>query len=101
MSQEKSTMPVSRQIRYFRQSRENWKQNAAKKQHKIRKYEQTIRSLLLSRDNWKTRAQQAEKRVKELEKKLEKQEAKKSEVPVENVAKAKGHHYTIKTIKVT
>ena len=94
-------MPVSRQIRYFRQSRENWKKNAAKKQQKIRKYEQTIRSLLLSRDNWKTRAKQAKKRVKELEKKLEKQEVKKSEVPVENLAKAKGHHYTIQTIKVS
>ncbi len=73
MSQEKSKMPVSRQIRYFRRTRDNWKHNAAKKQQKIREYEQKIRSLKISRDNWKTRAKEAEKRVKELENELEKQ----------------------------
>ena len=35
MSQEKPKMPVSRQIRYLRGSRDNWKQNLAKKQQKI------------------------------------------------------------------
>lgn len=68
MSQEKSKMPVSRQIRYLRGSRDNWKQNSAKKHQRIRQNEQIIRSLKISRDNWKNRAKEAEKRVKELEK---------------------------------
>jgi septal ring factor EnvC (AmiA/AmiB activator) len=80
VSQEKSKMPVSRQIGYFRGSRDNWKRNAAKKKRKIREYEQTICSLKISRDNWKTRAKEAEKRVKKLENKLEKQEAKNSKI---------------------
>ena len=109
MSQEKSKMPVSRQIRYFRGSRDNWKRNAAKKQRKIREYEQTIRSLKISRDNWKTRAKEAEKRVKKLENKLEKQEAKNSkiseektsEILIENLAQVQRHHYTVQTIQVS
>ena len=64
-------MPVSRQIRYLRRSRDNWKENAAKKQEKIREYEQTIRVLSNSRENWKTQAKEAKKRIKELEKKIE------------------------------
>ncbi len=108
MSQEKSKMPVSRQIRYLRGSRDNWKQNAAKKQLKIRQYEQTIRSLNISRENWKTRAKEAEKRVKQLEKKLEKQERKKSqlsdsspsEILIEKLPKVQGHHYKVQTIQV-
>ena len=38
-------MPVSRQIRYLRRTRENWKQNAAEKREIIQEYEQIIRSL--------------------------------------------------------
>lgn len=109
MSQEKSQMPVSRQIRYFKRSRENWKQNAAQKQQKIREYEQTIRSLKISRDNWKTRAKESEKRVKELEKRLEKREqttSKTSEVSpkeilIEDLTKVPGHHYAVQTIQVS
>ncbi len=107
MSQEKSRMPVSRQIRYLRGSRDNWKQNSAKKQQKIRQYEQTIRSVKISRDNWKTRAKEAEQRVKELEKKLEKQEkksqlsdSKPSEIVIENSTPVSGHYYNLQTIQV-
>ena len=39
-----SKMPVSRQIRYYKQSRDNWKENAAQKQIKIREYVQSTRS---------------------------------------------------------
>ncbi len=101
-------MPVSRQIRYLRGSRNNWKDNAAKKQQKIRQYEQTILSLKISRDNRKIRAKEAEKRLKELEKKLEKQEAKKhkiseergAETRIENLTQVKRHHYKVQTIQV-
>jgi chromosome segregation ATPase len=109
VSQEKSQMPVSRQIRYFKRSRENWKQNAAQKQQKIREYEQTIRSLKISRDNWKTRAKESEKRVKELEKRLEKREQTTSkisevspkEISIEDLTKVPGHHYAVQTIQVS
>ena len=108
MSQEKSKMPVSRQIRYLRGSRDNWKQNSAKKQQKIRQYEPTIRSLKISRDNWKTRAKEAEQRVKELENQLEKQEEKssqpsdsnRSEILIEKMNSVRGHHYKLQTIQV-
>ena len=109
MSIEKSKMPVSRQIRYFRRSRDSWKENAAKKQEKIREYEQTIRVLSNSRENWKTKAKEAEKRVKELEKKieeLERQDMKEKdsqllEVLGENPLKISGHHYTAEIIQVS
>lgn len=109
MSQEKSKMPVSRQIRYLRGSRDNWKQNSAKKPQRIRQNEQIIRSLKISRDNWKNRAKEAEKRVKELEKKLEEQERKKvktsnstpSKILIENLSQVKRHHYQIPTIQVS
>lgn len=109
MSIEKSKMPVSRQIRYLRRSRDNWKENAAKKQEKIREYEQTIRVLSNSRENWKTQAKEAKKRIKELEKKieeLERQDLKEKdsqllEVLGENPLKISGHHYTAQTIQIS
>ena len=109
MKQEKSKMPVSRQIRYLRSSRDNWKENAAKKQEKIREDEQTIRYLKISTEHWKTRAKEAEKRIKELEKKLEKQQIKKSrisdlspaEILIEDLTKVQGHHYTVQTIQIS
>jgi hypothetical protein len=109
VSQEKSKMPVSRQIRYLRRTRENWKQNAAEKQGKIREYEQIIRSLKISRDNWKTRAKESEEKVKQLENKLEKQERKKSKIPEsspseilrDNLEQVKNHHYNVQTIQVS
>ncbi|WP_199273254.1 hypothetical protein [Microcystis aeruginosa] len=109
MSIEKSKMPVSRQIRYLRRSRDNWKENAAKKQEKIREYEQTIRVLSNSRENWKTQAKEAKKRIKELEKKieeLERQDRKEKdsqllEVLGENPLKISGHHYTAQTIQIS
>lgn len=102
-------MPVSRQIRYLRRSRDNWKENAAKKQEKIREYEQTIRVLSNSRENWKTQAKEAKKRIKELEKKieeLERQDLKEKdsqllEVLGENPLKISGHHYTAQTIQIS
>ncbi len=108
MSREKSKMPVSRQIRYLRGSRDNWKHNASKKQQKIREYEQTIRSLKISRDHWKTRAKEAEKRAKQLEKQLEKLEREKtkisnsssSEILIKNWTEVPRHHYKVQTIQV-
>jgi hypothetical protein len=70
MSDSNSPMPISRQLRYEKQCRENWKEKALQKQHKIREYVQLTRSLKKSRDNWKERAKVAEQRVKELEQQL-------------------------------
>lgn len=72
MNQESSQMPISRQIRYFRGSRENWKETALEKQKKIRVYEQKIRDLIASREKWKTRAREAEKNYSQMEKEVEK-----------------------------
>ena len=102
-------MPVSRQIRYLRSRRDNWKKNAAKKQEKIREHEQTIRSLKTSREHWKTRAKEAEKRIKELEKELKRQQIKKDKIPessqaellTENSEQVSKHHYTVQSIQVS
>ncbi len=71
-----SKMPISRQIRYYKQSRDNWKENAAQKQIKIREYVQLTRALKKSRDNWKTKAMQAKKRAEEAEHKISELERK-------------------------
>ncbi len=63
-------MPLSRQLRYEKQCRANWREKAAQKQQKIREYVQTTRALKKSRDHWKTRAKAAEQRAKDLEKQL-------------------------------
>lgn len=65
-------MPVSRQARYFRSSRENWKIKAQDKQEKLRANEQKIRDLSRSRDKWKTIAREEKQKVKALEQELEK-----------------------------
>ncbi|MEM8780311.1 MAG: hypothetical protein AAGF26_15865, partial [Cyanobacteria bacterium P01_G01_bin.49] len=65
-----SPMPLSRQLRYQKQCRDNWKEKALQKQHKLREYLQLTRSLKRSRDTWKNRAKLAEQRVKELEEQL-------------------------------
>ena len=70
MNDSNSSMPPSRQLRYQKQCRDNWKENAAKKQETIREYVQLTRSLKKSRDSWKAKAKHAEQRVKELEKQL-------------------------------
>ena len=109
-----SKMPVSRQIRYYKQSRDNWKENAAQKQIKIREYVQSTRAFKKSRDNWKTKAMQAKKRadeaeqkLKELEKKMKKldpsydsnsSESEEVEHPLSE--KAPHHHYQISTISI-
>lgn len=109
-----SKMPVNRQIRYYKQSRDNWKQNAAKKQLKIREYVQLTRALKLSRDNWKTKAMQAKhkadeatQKVKELERKLKQLDPSYDSDPSEDddfsppsSEKAPHHHYPISTISI-
>jgi len=98
-------MPVSRQIRYLREIKDNWKEKAAEKQQKIRELEQKNSALSRSRQKWKTRAQEAEKRVKELEKEKIKSEKehvdKQSEKLIENSLLVKGHHYTVQTIQIS
>lgn len=65
-------MPVSRQARYFRASRENWKIKAQDKQELLRANQQKIRDLSRSRDKWKTLAREERQKVKALEQELEK-----------------------------
>ncbi|WP_013335040.1 hypothetical protein [Gloeothece verrucosa] len=70
MDDSNSTMPPTRQLRYEKQCRQNWKENAAKKQEKLRSYLQLTRALKRSRDSWKAKAKEAQQQVKELEKQL-------------------------------
>jgi hypothetical protein len=109
-------MPPSRQLRYQKQCRDNWKENAAKKQETIREYVQLTRSLKKSRDSWKAKAKHAEQRVKELEKQLAQfsppsphnpedssyssEDSSSSEEPESISDRIPHHHYTIPTISI-
>ena len=97
-------MSSSRLARYFKGSRDNWKNKALEKQKKLRAFEQKIRDLEKSREQWKSKAKKAEKKSKELERELEK--SKKTEKPSSNFKKttpitASLHHYTIETIQLS
>ena len=70
MNNSNSKMPLSRQLRYEKQCRQNWKDNATQKQEKIREYVQANRALKKSRDAWKAKAIEAKKQIKDLEKQV-------------------------------
>ncbi|WP_049802823.1 hypothetical protein [Gloeothece verrucosa] len=99
-------MPLTRQVRHYQKSRDNWKENAALKQRTLRSYLQLTRSLKKSRDNWKLRAKQAEARVKELEKKLSSIDPQNASESASHSSKAiddetiPGHHYSLTTVSV-
>ncbi|EAZ89360.1 hypothetical protein CY0110_15170 [Crocosphaera chwakensis CCY0110] len=63
-------MPLSRQLRYEKECRQKWKENAAKKQEKIRQYVEKTRTLKKSRDRWRTKAQKSQQQVRFLEQKV-------------------------------
>ena len=49
-------MPLSRQVRYFKESRENWKERALDKQEQLRFFSQKNFALEKSREKWKREA---------------------------------------------
>ena len=64
-------MPISRQIRYFNESRKNWKERALDKQEELRFLSQKNSDLARSRDKWKTEALAGRQQIKKLEKEIE------------------------------
>jgi hypothetical protein len=102
-------MPISRQVRYYKQSRDNWRKKAGKKQKKLRKYVYQNRALTQSRDKWKEKTKTAEQRVRELEREVEqlKQQSRKdsenqsAKITLENSDKIPHHHYRVTTIQIT
>lgn len=97
-------MSPSRLTRYFKGSRDNWKNKALEKQDKLRGFEQKIRDLEKSREQWKDQAKKARKKVKELERELEKvKKTDKSSSDFQKVIPiiAIAHHYTIQTIQIS
>ena len=65
-------MPLSRQVRYFKESRENWKERALERQEQLRFSSKKIDDLVRSRDKWKSEALENRQQIKELEKEIEK-----------------------------
>ncbi len=112
MNTSNSKMPISRQLRYEKQCRDNWKEKAAEKQQKIREYVQTTRALKKSRDHWKTKAKAAEQRNKELEKQLAELSSSSpqsspsqssdnsDDISDDHDDNIPHHHYTVSTISV-
>ncbi|MCH2246172.1 MAG: hypothetical protein MK111_16315 [Crocosphaera sp.] len=66
-----SVMPLSRQVRYFKESRENWKERALDKQEQLRFSAQKNSDLEKSRDKWKREALSGRQEIKELKKEIE------------------------------
>lgn len=95
-------MPLSRQVRYFKSSRDNWRNKALEKQEKIRVLEQRVRDLEKSREQWKSQAKQAEQKLKERAKERAK-ELKKNEETQDNyqLRRVSFHHYSLKTIQIS
>ena len=62
--------PASRLVRWFKQSRDNWKDRSKKKQEKIRALETTVRDINQSRAHWKEKAKQAKQELAQLKKQL-------------------------------
>lgn len=71
--------PISRLARLFKKSRDNWKEQAIKKQKKLRALEIKVRDLAASREQWKKRAHDAEEQLRQL-KVSEQSEQKKGEL---------------------
>lgn len=92
-------MDSSRLVRYFKDSRDNWKKKALEKQKKLRLLEQKVRDLEKSREQWKYKAKESEKQVKKLAKKIE--EKKTDDSQKTKLITAKKHHYSICTIKLS
>lgn len=61
----------TRLARFFRRSRDNWKQRAADKQRALKKMRITVRDLSLSRDRWKALAHQQAQHIAQLQRQLD------------------------------
>jgi chromosome segregation ATPase len=71
MSKYKS--PPHRLVRFFEESRNNWKQKALDRQERLRSADVKMRDLTKSRDKWKQETKESKRRIEQLEKELEKQ----------------------------
>ncbi|NEP39728.1 MAG: hypothetical protein F6K35_10985 [Okeania sp. SIO2H7] len=60
-----------RLVKIFKKSRDQWKENAALKQKKLRNLEVKVRDLSRSRDSWKRKAKESDEVVRALKKELE------------------------------
>ena len=61
----------SRLARFFKESRDGWKQKAVERQSKLRTVDIKVRDLTKSRDKWKREAKETKQRLEQLEKELE------------------------------
>lgn len=57
----------ARKLRKMRNSRDKWKERAARNQEEIKRLRGTIRDLSASRDHWKTRVNELEQQVEALQ----------------------------------
>jgi hypothetical protein len=60
-----------RLARFFRDSRNGWKQKALERQSKLRTADVKVRDLTKSRDKWKREAKETKQRLEQLEKEVE------------------------------
>ncbi len=62
--------PPGRLARFFRDSRDGWKQKALERQNRLRAADVKVRDLKKSRDKWKREAKETKQRLEQLEKEV-------------------------------
>lgn len=62
--------PPGRLARFFKDSRNGWKQKAIERQNKLRAADVKVRDLTKSRDKWKREAKETKQRLEQLEKEV-------------------------------
>lgn len=98
--------PISRLVRIFKKSRDQWKARANQKQKRLRGLEIQVRDLSRSRERWKEKAKQAQQELDQLKREQEGQTEPDSQTladPGEQTACTcvpAGHHYPLFVIQI-
>jgi hypothetical protein len=98
--------PISRLVRIFKKSRDQWKERANQKQKRLRSLEIQVRDLSRSRERWKEKAKQVQQELEQ----LKREQAGKTEPDSQTIADSgeqtacagvpAGHHYPIFVIQI-
>jgi len=64
--------PLKKLVRFFEESRDNWKAKYQKLRCRFKQAENQVRAVEKSRDHWKEVARHERRRVKQLERELQK-----------------------------
>jgi methyl-accepting chemotaxis protein len=69
------TSPIQKLARFFRRSRDNWKQKCRSAKEALKRVKNEAYALRKSRDEWKELAKQQEQELKSLQRELQEQKS--------------------------